>query len=62
MEKKDMKDYLLKVMSDLSTKDTTEILNVNRREETWGRDSELDRNLSLDGGGERGSICTETST
>lgn len=41
-----MRDYLLKVISDLSTKDTTEILNVNRREETWERISRLDRNLS----------------
>lgn len=47
-----MKDYLLKMISDLSTKDTTKILNVNRRrEEMWGRDSRLDRNLRLDGGG-----------
>lgn len=46
-----MKDYLLKVISDLSTKETTEILNVNRRrEEMWGRGSRLDRNLRLDAG------------
>ena len=38
MGQKDMKECLLKVTFDLSTKDPAEILRVNRRrEKTWGK-------------------------